>query len=772
MKLSEILIDNSSEDSFRKGNIKDQLLSYLKFWPWFLGSFVLLMSLAWVYLYYAPPYFAVNSSVMLRDNARGAVFLDNPVMQDLKEYQTSNIIDNEVDVIKSSLLVKKVLNDLEMYNNYFYLDKFKKSIPVFEGNLPFMIEMIEIHPNSSEDIAQITIKEFSDDFILAEIDGQSIKFAPSSVVNTKYAKFRITYPESKNKIVLEQDILIQFVTPDQLASSVAGQLKVETKDKTSSILYLSLMETVPQRGVLILNQLVNEYNLQSAEEKKEVALKSYDFINNQISLVLSDLNSMEQQVEYFKNAKNVVDVQSDSKFYQENSLINSNKISELQNEIDIYASIQAFIKNNQDGDILGLSSLIKSDTYLFSLMQEYNTLKREKTRLKLSVLDENPLMVNMSNKLKSSENSILSHIGNNKKALDITLGNLKSNKVQLQSRSKSAPRVEREFEEITRDLGIKKEHYLYLIKKKEETALFLASVPTNHAKIIDVASFSIIPTKPFPPVIYLVSAFFAFIIPFSFAYSKNALSSKISNYGDIKKLTESEILGELSYEHTGKLFAIGKTEKTAISEQLRLIRSNFNFIAASDSPKSILVTSSISGEGKTFFALNFAKSLTMIGKKVAVLEYDLRKKGLHKALELKTIQGISDYLCSSDFTLEQLVDSGIDVNGITFFQVGNVPEDPAELMYSSKNLNLINRLKELYDFVIIDTAPIGQVSDAFSLASFVDYTIYMVRYDYTSKKNIEFFEDVINSKKLINPLIVLNGSKTSSKYAYGHYNYN
>ncbi|WP_296620319.1 polysaccharide biosynthesis tyrosine autokinase [Marivirga sp.] len=770
MKLSEILVDDSSKTSYKKEDIKDHINSYLKFWPLFIGSFLLIFSLVSLYLYYAIPYYSVNSSVMLKDNARGAAFVDNPVLMDMKEYQTSNIVDNEVDVLQSSILVKKVANDLKLYNNYFYLTGLNKLIPVFEQDLPFQIETIEIYPVIDGEEPEMLIKEFDGNFIIAEIDNELIKIPLSTLVNTKYAKFKISLAISSNDF--DKEVLVKFRTPDQIASIISSQLDVETKDKNSSIIYLSLLETVPQRGVLILNELIDEYNLQSSDEKKEVAIKSFDFINSQIDLVLGELNSMEQQVESFKNTRNVVDIQTDSKFYQENFLINNKEIAEVQNQIDISNSIQEFITNNPNGDITGLSSLIKSDSYLFSLMQEYNSLVNEKSRLDQSVLEGSPLIVNLNRRRESSRKSILSHIENNNKALNITLRNLNAKNAQFQSKSSSSPRVERQYEEITRDLGIKKEHYLYLLQKKEETALFIASVPANHAKSIDLASFSLIPFKPNPPLIYLVSAFFAFVIPFAYAYSKNLLDNKVSNLADIKAVTEAEVLGELSYDGNSKLFAIDQINKTPISEQFRLIRSNFNFLGDSDSSKSILVTSSISGEGKTFFALNFAKSLSMIGKKVAVLEYDLRKEGLNGVFGLESNLGISDYLSSSNFTIDRLIQSGEDVNGITFFQMGNVPDNPAELMYSKKNFSLISKLKEKYDFVIIDTAPIGQVSDAFSLAAFVDYTIFMVRYDYSSKKNIHFFEDIIKSKKLVNPLIVLNGSKTSIKNTYGHYNYN
>ncbi|WP_439489754.1 GumC family protein [Algoriphagus sp.] len=709
---------------------------------------------------------------MLKDATKGANFFENPVFEGLNEFKSSNPVDNEMDVIKSGLLMGKVLEDLDLYNNYYILNRFNRKTAVFYENLPFRLDMKEVFQIADpKEKKEMLLLELHQDYVLAEINDQLVKIETNKEVKSRYARFTLTYDVQPELGPLAFPILIEFKSPAELAGTFSANLEVETKDKQSSVLYITLLEKVPQRGALVLDQLVIEYNEQLSEDKKEVAQKSLEFLDSQIMQTLAELSLMEQGIESFKNTRNVVNVQTDTQVYQENYIRNNKEISDLENQIEIYTTVLEVVSNDSEGDISGLSSLIRSDSYLTNTMTEYQDAKAKITEYEKSIMPDNPLMIKQKSILNAARTNIISHIGINKKQLEITVQNLRNENAQFANKSNAAPRLERQYEEISRDLGIKKEHYLYLIKKKEETALFIASVPSNQAKVIENASFGYIPVKPYPPVLYMAGLFLSFTIPFAWVFGGSLLSDKINARSDLSGVSDIEVLGEISYVKNNDIFAINYKNNSAISEQFRLIRSNFNYKSNADDCKAIMITSSISGEGKTFFALNFAKSLSMVGKRVAVLEYDLRKKGLKNDLKIQSEKGISNYLTSEDFTLKELMESGNEINGITFFQVGNIAEDPAEIMHSNKNAAFIAMLKNQYDYVVIDTAPIGLVSDALALTDLVDYSIFIVRYDYTSKKNLDFFLDIINSNRLKNPMIVINGSKKSEAYTYGNYSY-
>jgi len=771
MKLSNIFIEENSESSSGRMDLKFKLNQLIKTWPLFLISFIVILTVVWFYIYYATPYYSVSSSIMLKDVTKGANFLENPVFEGLNEFKSSNTVDNEIDVIQSGLLMREVVRDLGLYNDYYAVNGLNKKTAIFYKNLPFTVEMEEVIPIKGDEKKQMLIKEFYETHFMAEINGEQVKIETDKSIATRYAKFKLQYNKPLEWGPLEQPILVDFKSPDELAGGFAGNLEVEAKDKLSSVLYISLLESVPERGVMVLDKLVQEYNEQLSEDKKEVARKSLEFINNQINLTLTDLSGMEQNIESFKNSRNVVDVETDTKVYQENFLRNNREISDLQNQIDIYNSVQSVVSTDSEGDISGLSSLIKTDPYLSTSMVEYQSARSKIAEYEKTIMPDNPLMVRQKSILNAARRNIVSHIDINKKQLEITLNNLISQNQQFQNKSYSAPKLERQFEEISRDVGIKKDHYLYLIKKKEETSLFLASVPSNQAKVIESASFSYIPSKPYPPVLYIAGLFFAFTGPFVFVFGRSLLSDKVILRSDLSSISEIDVLGEISFLKNDDIFKINYKNNSPISEQFRLIRSNFNYKLDDDVSKVILITSSTSGEGKTFFAINFAKSLSMVGKRVAVLEYDLRKKGLKQDLKIESDKGITTYLSTPDFTLQDLISSGTEINGITFFQVGSIAEDPAEKMHSSKNAKFINKLKEEFDYVVIDTAPIGLVSDALALMDLVDYSIFMVRYDYTTKKNLDFFGDILKTNRMKNPMIVINGSKNSVAYAYGNYSY-
>jgi len=774
MKLSNIFIEDTPSTGLSVVDLKFKLQQLLKKWPMFLVSFVLILAGITVFIYYATPMYSVNSSIMLKDVTKGANFLENPVFDGLNEFKSSNPVDNEMDVIQSGILMRDVVRDLNLYNDYYSVNAINRKSSLFYEDLPFTLETKEIFSLNAKDSKEkkfMFIKEFHETYIVAEINDELLKIDTDKLVKTKYASFVISYTDEPPLGVLDNVILVQFKSPDELAGQFASNLEVETKDKLSSILYISLLDNVPQRGVMVLNKLVEIYNEQMAEDKKEVARKSLDFLNDQISQTLSELNDMEMGIETFKNSRNVVNVETDNKVYQENYIRNNREISDLENQIDIYNSVQAVVSKETDGDISGLSSLIKSDPYLSTMMTDYQDSKAKISEYEKSIMPDNPLMIKQKSILNSAKKNINNHIAINLKQVEITLQNLSNQNAQFQNKSNSAPQLERQYEAISRDVGIKKDHYLYLIKKKEETGLFIASVPSNQAKVIDSASFTYIPSKPYPPVLYIAGMFMAFTIPFVYIFGGSLLSDKIVVRSDLSSVSQIDVLGEISYIKHEDPFVINYKNNSPISEQFRLIRSNFNYMSDDNVCKVVLVTSSISGEGKTFFAINFAKSLSMVGKKVAVLEYDLRKRGLKEQLKMQSINGISNYLTGEEFSLDELVNSGNQINGITIFQVGSIAENPSEIMHSNKNAMFINKLKEEFDYIIADTAPIGLVSDALALSDIVDYSIFMIRYDYTTKKNIDFFEDILKSNRLKNPMIVINGSKTSVKYAYGNYSY-
>lgn len=770
MRASNILLDGFiDKDSFESSNVRKSLFYYLRYWKLFLLSFTLVALLLFIYIYYTIPVYQVSSTIMLKDELKGAVFVQNPILSELNEFKSSQITDNEIDVLQSSDLMQEVISELGISNLYYFENDYGKQEPVLESNLPFLIEVLELDRNKEGGVL-FTITKIQEEQIIFSEDGleQTARFEEVAQSGNTVFRFR----KNEDSVVHSKfPIIARLITGDQLASMMSSGLKVETKDKNSSVLYLTLDTQFPELGVEVLDELVHSYNRDAVLEKKEVATNSLKFLDEQLEVLSKDLGGVQSNIENFKNNRQVVDIENDYKFYQQNAMDDSKQVTIYRNELEIMESLNSELLDNSQKNIT-LGQVSNNDPALLTMMENFNQEVENLQRLNASILPENPVYINSQKRISSIRNKILGHLNDRISALKISIRNTEAASSTLSDKYQSGPRIQRQYEVLTRDLDFKKEHYLDLIKKREETTLYLASVPDTHSKTIERASFSPYQVSPNKPLLFLISLFAAFAIPFSYLFLKRSFQNKLEDRSQLSELMAATVLGEITQiDKKVKGLIINQNSKTPFSEQLRYVRTSFCLDARGKDSKVVLVTSTISGEGKTFFALNFAKSMSMIGKKTALLFYDLRKPFEYNDLFKNDRIGISDYLANKSISTKQIINSGISYEGVTFFPSGKPPVNPAELLLDPRNQLLIQELEKHFDFIVIDSAPVGQVSDAFSLIPLVDSTIYMMRYNWTSNQEIEFFQRLTNEGKLDKPLLVLNGSRVGQGYSYGYYQY-
>ncbi|HSF55799.1 MAG TPA: polysaccharide biosynthesis tyrosine autokinase [Algoriphagus sp.] len=772
MKASDILLDGFlPKEGGNSRTVKQSLYYYLRYWKLFIVSILACFLIAYIFIYYSVPIYSVGSTIMLKDDSKGSQFFENPVVRELEEFKSSQITENEVDVLESTELISEVLEGLNYYNLYYKENSFGKLEALSDSKLPFEFEVLEVEPNRLTPVEAMKINSIEGEIIHVNLDGvdKKIKFGES--IKSDFGVFSFQ-KNDLTKSFNEFPIIVNFYNKQELAWIFGAGLKVDTKDKNSSILYISMNTEFPERGVTIVNGLVDTYNKNALDEKKEVVLSTLTFLDGQLSQLSTELASIQANVERFKNRRNVVDIENDSKLYQENAVEASKQIVDYQNQLEILKNVQNDLRSNEEQNIT-LGPLSNNDPALLTMIEDFNRELANLRRLRTSLKPENPVYINSLSSLRNSREKVLSHIQNRILALEITIKNVETTNSSFSVKSNSGPMLQREYEELTRDLEIKKEHYLYLIKKREETSLYLASVPSSHSKSINKASFSNVPVSPKPALIYSLTLFVSLIIPFGFLFIKRSFDEKLEDKELISQMLPITMLGELSeIPNKEKGLIINESVKTPIAEQLRYVRTSYCMQIKNESTQVILITSTVSGEGKTFFALNFAKSLAMIGKKTAVLSYDLRKPQAEKSLVDLNATSLTEFLSDKSISVDQLLSSGISIHGITFFQSGQVPKNPAELMINERNKELIYHLRQHFDYIIIDSSPVGQVADALSLVPLVDSTIYIMRYNFTSKKDIEFFQQLNQEEKLVDPMVVLNGSKVGQGYAYGYYQYN
>lgn len=749
--------------------VKQLLVKYLRYWYLFLISLIIFLGAAFCYIYVATPQYRISSTLLLKNEENLTNSANrNSNLGEINLLAGKQNIDNEIEVFKSNSLMQRVFSELSLFASFYIDGQFRKE-EIYGKEVPIRLSVSVLKPAAFE--SPITIRKKTTTYYeLIEEDGAISTHKYGEEVTKPYGTFTVHQaPDAAaSATYVREPIIVQFQDISKTATLYNEHLKVEPINRRASVIRISLIDSVPQKGKDIINKLLEVYNKEALEDRNLVAQTTIGFIDERLKYLTAELSTVEKDVEEYKRTHEVTDVTSDASQYLVQASDYTKQLSDLNIKIEVLESIDRYLNKSSGKYELVPSSLNFEDPTLLNLITRYNEVQLERERMLRTTQPSNPLVLDMNEQLSSLRGNILENIRNIQEGLLITRKNLLSTSGRFRSQIQKVPSIERELLEINRDQGTKGDLYLYLLQKREESALALEiTIPTS--RMLDPATVDEDPVSPKVLLIYLLAFIVGVGIPFSGIYIKDALNDKVMGKKDIQRATHTPVLGEISHNTTGQNLVISKEAGTPISELFRLIRSNLQFATAGKENKVILITSSVSGEGKTFFSINLGASLTLLGKRVVILELDLRKPTLLKQIGMKNRTGITDYIVSPDkIAIEDIVKPHNTVRGLYLASSGSIPPNPAELMLSPNLSYLVNVLKESFDYILLDTPPVGQVADAYSLGHLIDSTIYLVRYNYTPKSMLEIAEDIYTSKKLNHPMIVLNDSKESGSYGYGY----
>lgn len=771
--LSDLLLDGFIDQDARPMDFKLIILGYLKYWWMFLLSIILFVSLAFAYLFFSTPLYSVSSSILIKIDG-GADFAQNTVYSELEAYESNKQVENEMEILSSYSLMRDAIEELPLDYFYYTEDKYSRKVELYGEEVPVTVKTLLKKPDVGQypEEVRVSVKPFEDHFILIQKDNKEKAYQYGELIDNWYGEIKINKAESFQGVM--PDLLhIYFKNKDQVAGLYRGRIQVNLSQRFASVFNISLVDAVPKKGEDVLNKLIEQYNLQAVKEKNVTASNTIDFINSQLDTLMRDLNIIERKVEQYRRTNNISDMGTENSLMVQSSKEIETKLSQIKTQMEVLNYLEDYLSDPQSTGVEVASNLSIIDETLSGLVDEFNKLQNDRQRLLRTVQPNSPLVTTIDGQLEALKKNIGTNISNMKNGLRIENQNLTADLEQINKRISNVPEIERGLLELSREQARKQEQYNYLQTKKEESNLSLATTTVSNARVIDKASSSGSPVKPNKMVIIGMALIVGFICPLGFVYLKNALNSKITHKSQVQDITDVPILSEISnYPNGGELLAISERRRTPIAEQFRLLRTNLKFVENGKNDRVLMVTSSISGEGKTFFSLNLGASLSIAKKKVVVLEFDLRKPALLKSVKLKTKLGIADFLSNDDVSLEDIILDFDKVEGLYLIGCGNIPEDPAELTLGDKVEVLINQLKEKFDYIIIDTAPVGTVTDAFNLAPYCDRTLFLVRYNYTKKENLVFMEDIDIKNKLRNTSLVMNDAKQTNGYygySYGYY---
>ena len=762
------MLDGFQNEKSKPLNLQLMILRYLKYWYLFLIGVVLCVGVAVYMMYYATPQYYISSTLLIKADDKGSDFSQNAVFADLENYQTSSVVENEIEILQSASIMRRALSELELYNAYFIEEGFSRRREIYGREVPInvVIHKYDSLGHSKDNTIKINLVD-QEGFEIEDANENKTYFKYGEKIQNFFGEFSI---ERTSPITAEtpETIFVAFNHLDALAGAYSGAITVEVANKMASVLKVSLLDPVPQKGKDIINKLIEVYNKEAVFVKNQIAANTIKFIDEQLETITAELYEIEARAENYKQENQITNVSAATSDYLTNTSSYQSQIAANAIKIDVLQSIEEYLVQQEDNFQMVPSSLTIDDPTFLNLLNKFNELQRERERMLRTTQPSNPLVLNINEQLENLKRSLLENLRQIKNGLEITNRNLQSSNSDISSRAQRVPEIERQLVELSRQQAIKEEHYLYLTKKREESALSLAATTVSNSRVIDPATSSDGPVKPNKKLVYAFAFMMGLGIPFGFIFLKDMLNTKVVDKSDIENHTLVPILGEISHHNTDEILAISERVKTPVAEQFRLLRTNLQFATAQQPNKVILVTSSKSGEGKTFFSLNLAVSLSMTDKSVVILEFDLRKPALFKKLKIKNDIGLSSFLSSDKYAVEDLFRKSAAAPDITLIGCGDIPPNPAELMMSKRMHELFEELKHRFDVVIIDSAPIGQVADAFALAPFIDQTLYVVRYNYTTKDQIDFIDDIGRNKKLNNPMIVMNDAKKVMGYGYGY----
>jgi len=739
--------------------------TFFPFWPLFLILIIAFLLAAWGYLRYATPVYEASASIIIKDEKKGVD--DSRIMESINPFDSKKIVENEIEVLQSRDLMNAVVGALNLYAPV-YEKSVMKSKSAYASS-PVMIvvkepENIRISDEEPEnfyfnyDVKNEKVYFSGEKYPLNEwieiSNGQTIKF----VKNDKRTR-GATNP-----------LYFNSLNPKIISEDLVEELDINVTNKLSSVVNLSIKDPVPEKAEDILNQLILEYNQKINDDRKELAYNTLAFIEDRIQNVEKDLDEIDNRIEKYRSNEGVIDLSAQGRLYLEDVGENDKQISELELQLAVLNNVENYVISKGSAGGFVPSTLGINDPILSQLIEKLYNLEVEYERLKKTTAENNPILTSISNQIAKIRPSILENVSSQRQNLQSRLNNLNSNNRRFNSTLSNIPGKERTLLEINREKTIKNNLFSYLLQKREESAL--ANIPTNeNSALVNKAEASIKPVSPKPLFTYLIAFSMAIVGGMGYVKGKEVLSDKILFRSEIDEYTHIPIIAELFNIKLPKYKKFTKPEDFVLIEQLRHLGARLGLYRRDFSQRRILITSGISGEGKSFVSSNLAYSLAQTGRKVVLVDMDFRKPFASQLFDLSSSKGIIGFL-KNQVTYDEVIHPS-DVNPNLFIvSTGAEGDDYSEILLNGKLEILMESLSEDFEYVIIDSAPINVLAEVNLLAEFSDKTLYIIRHGYTSKESVKRLDDSAILQSLKNVSIVFNGLKNrgmvATEYGYGY----
>ncbi len=766
-------IKNNFEEEESDFNLKGFLFGYLRYWYIYALALIISFSCAYFYNWYSKPVYAISTKILIKDDKSTSVGTQE-LLKDLDVYNVSKNVDDEIAVLKSRKILKQTLLKLEVDVLYFLIGNVKKS-QVYT-NSPFKIECDSLNfyaynnlffikiINENKFELMFNIEQTNESYKKEHSFGEKIHLTAGTFVLNKRAHFDelLFNDESYQK----RNFRIKFNHINNNILFYKAKLNIVQPSSNSSVIALNVEDQVPQRGIDFLNTLVQVYLKNDILEKNKIASSTAVFIQNQLETISSELKSIENQRQDFKISKGITDVSSESEMVLNYVNIKDKELSNFNLKLSFINYLQEYVKENNSIADIAPSSLGVDDPLLISLISKITDLEIEKQQIELEKKGENPSLASVNQRIEYVRKKILQNIESIKDGLITSKEETKRALAVLEGELRSIPKTERQLVSIEREYRVKESLYLYLLQKEAETSLALAASVSDN-RIIEEATSLPYPIRPIPNKSYSLAFLLSLLLPTGFLFIKEQLNDTVRDLKTIERTTKIPILGIVGLSKEKSTLVVSENPKSLIAESFRSIRTNLKYFSSDFEQKVILITSSVGSEGKTYTSINLSSIIAASGKKTVLLGLDLRKPKIVGDFNISNDKGISSFLIGTE-TIDQITQKSV-VENLDIIPSGPIPPNPSELIMNKKMDELIELLKKQYDTIIIDSPPIGLVTDALLLNKYADSLIFVVRQNVTKKDHLSSVDKLYKEEKLINASVLFNAAKSGGiGYGYGY----
>ena len=735
-------------------------------WWWFAIGVAVCLLLGTAYFLRKTPKWTTDASIMLRSKDGVGSQMEAFSMLGLTGNQAA---EDEVVVLSSRGLLYQSIDALNLWE-----DCSKSNGLRWQGefrNPALTIDYLQLNKDATTRPFVVKVKPLKNGYRVKVKMGfwhrSSCRVADlSQPIETTAGTIRI---HANRPLSTDTTYRVGHARRELVVESYRERIKVAQHKKESNVITLSTTSTVPERDRVLLNQIIEQYNMNAVVDKNMIATNTAAFIDERLNIITSELNEAENAVSDYKKQNKIADIKTQSSLVLQASSLEQRSMAEIETQLSLVDYVDEFLRDDTKRNSLIPANIGITDASLSSSLSEYNSILLQRMRILRTATEDNPVIEQMDAQLATIRQNIIETIGSVRESLRIRQQNLQAQDTKFNRQIKDAPEQEREYIRVVRQQQIKEQLYLYLYEKREENALMLAATAMP-AKVLDVPQRDLKSQHPKLRNLLFLCILLGLAIPAGLLYIYVLFNDRIDDPKEFERRIKAPLLGKIVENSRGAHIAIHEGESTVSAELFRLIRTNLRYILPAEvkSPV-ILVTSCINGDGKSYVSSNTALSLAILGKKVALVGLDIRKPMLADYFHLNTRGHLTDYLAEPTVQLDDIVVPSGEHKNLDILPCGTIPPNPSELLQTARLEELFAELRKRYEYIIVDTAPVAMVSDTYLLDRIADMTIFVCRYKYTPTEMIDYINQIIEQQRMKRVTCVLNGVKTShAGYGYGY----